>query len=211
MSLGRTTHYLCVNCMIGIPDSMSICLSAHSVTLLPGGIFREIVETNEGLGLVMSEPVLQSEREAGASSQPWGREAMDVLCTHGLGFCFNWVTSVLCNCGQTFYLKWGFFVCFGCFKLKNNRAVLQHRVLLNFSSFSMHKKFQQVKSGPLTEITDLWTILLTVKPQIFSPTALRVWHIHQANLSSALVPVITLWVCVSFHHPSSGINAEEWG
>lgn len=105
----------------------------------------------------------------------------------------------------------GFFlVCFGCFKLKIHGVVLQHRMLLNFSSLSMHVEFQRVKSGPLREITDLWTILLTMKPQLFSAMALRVWHIQQANVSSALVPVIALWVCVSFHHSSSGINVEEW-
>lgn len=45
-------------------------------------------------------------------------------------------------------------------------------MLLNFSSFSMHEDFHRVKSESLTEITDLWTVLLTVKPQIFSPTTL---------------------------------------
>lgn len=48
-----------------------------------------------------------------------------------------------------------FLVCFGCFKLKIHGVVLQHRMLLNFSSLSLHEEFQRVISGPLTRITDL--------------------------------------------------------
>lgn len=50
----------------------------------------------------------------------------------------------------------GFFlVCFRCFRLRIHGVVLQHRMLLNFSSLSTHEEFQCVKSGPLREITDL--------------------------------------------------------
>lgn len=51
----------------------------------------------------------------------------------------------------------GFFCLFVLYasSLKNHGIVLQHMMLLDFSSLIMYKEFQPVKSGPFTEITDL--------------------------------------------------------